>query len=177
MAEKCCANCGIRHHLTDEIICCRHNPGCGVVPNAAGIYQFSREQAEKSCCNSHWHELFDSRYNVMDWPTWLEACHPELVAEYDRFVKRMTANGRSDDVYIVSFEYPDVGGLMDSGEFKYTDRAEAIAAAVRESQDSENSNVRVWHEWWCKQFKRKDGEWIDWKKEANDVSYDISNLP
>jgi hypothetical protein len=104
----------------------------------------------------------------MDWPTWLSACHPELGAEYDEYVKRMTADGRMNEVYIVEFEYLGVGGYWDNDEIKYTDRAEAIAAAVRESHRPGNGHVRLRHEWWCNQFKRTDSEWIDWEKEVND---------
>lgn len=168
MSYKCCLNCVLRHHLDDNTICCPYNPGCGVVPNAAGIYWFNEEQAKKSCCSHHWPELFDSRYEVMDWPSWVSACHPELVAEYDEYVNRMKAYGRSHEVYIVEFEYLDVDGYWDNDEIKYTDRAEAIAAAVRESQRPGNDHVRLRHEWWCNQFKRTDSEWIDWEKEAND---------
>ena len=80
----------------------------------------------------------------------------------------MTDHGTSDHVYIVEFEYPDVGGMMDSAEIKYTDRAKAIEAAVRESKRPYNEHVTLKHEWWCKEFRRKQSEWIDWKKEAKD---------
>jgi hypothetical protein len=80
----------------------------------------------------------------------------------------MTNKRQTDHVYIVEFDYPDVGGMMDSAKIKYTDRAKAIEAAVRESKRPYNESVCLRHEWWDNEFKRKQSEWIDWEKEVKD---------
>lgn len=168
MCDKCCATCGMRYYVDDDTVCCHHDPGCGVKPNAAGFYCFNIKQAEKSCCDHYWEQIVDHRYSTMDRVTWELVFHPELNSEYQKYVEKMAAKRESDHVYIVMFDYPDVGGMMDSAEIKYADRAKAIEAAVRESKRPYNESVSLKHEWWNNECGRKECEWIDWEKEAKD---------
>ena len=172
MTLKCCMNCGHRYHIDDSTVRCWNNPGGGVEPNGAGIYIFTVERAKRSVCESHSEEFTDTRYAVMDYNSWIDTFHADLKMllrkQYDDYVEMMKNLAKSDEVYIVSFQYDDVGGMLDTAEIKYTDCAEAIKAAVRESERPGNSCVQLRHEWYDKQYRRKEGEWIDWKKEVND---------
>ena len=104
----------------------------------------------------------------MDRVTWELVFHPELNSEYQKYVDKVAAKRESDHVYIVMFDYPDVGGMMDSAEIQYIDRAKAIEAAVRESKRPYNENVSLKHEWWNNECGRKECERIEWEKEAKD---------
>lgn len=170
MSKKCCLTCGNRYHMEFERVCCRHNPGCGVKPNQSGIYIFSTEQAKESTCESYYGEFGDRRFSIMDYETWIDAYHNELKVllrrQYDEYVEMMMHNGKTDEAYIVSFKYDDVGGKVGEACLNYRDREQAIRAAVRESKRPGNYGVQLWHEWHDMIFNRTEGEWIDWEKES-----------
>lgn len=172
MRNKCCLTCVNRYHLGTGKVRCWHDPGCDVEPNSAGVYIFTEEQAKKSACDQYYHEIGDRRYAAMDYSDWMDTFHAELQddlrKQYDEYRKMMENQCRTDELYIVSFQYDDVGGMLDELSLKYDNRADALKAAIRESKRPGNHGVQLRHEWHDNQYRRDEGEWIDWKKEAKD---------
>lgn len=172
MSNKCCLTCNNRYHLGNGKVRCWHDPGCGVEPNSARVYIFTEEQAKQCVCKHYYREIGDQRYAAMDYSDWLDTFHAELQADlrkhFDEYCKMMKSQCRTNEVYIVSFQYDDVGGMLDEMSINYSDRDQAIKAAVRESKRPGNYCVKLRHEWYDNEYKRDDGEWIDWEKEAKD---------
>lgn len=173
MCNKCCLTCGNRYHLGTGQVRCWHDPGCGVEPNYARVYIFTEEQAKQCVCKHYYREIGDRRYAVMNYPDWMDTFHAalqdELRKHYDEYCKMMKMQRRTNEVYIVSFQYDDVGGTLGENSLNYSDREQAIKAAVRESKRPGNYGVHLRHEWYDNEYKRDEGEWIDWKKEAGNV--------
>lgn len=163
--KRCCSTCLYGRWINETTFCCHRSPSKDITPNPCGLFLFSTEQANTLSCDQYCLPFGNPNYKTMDFDMWIKALHPDIVMAYKEYTKMMDARKIDHHKYVLRFEYPDAHGLIGDYEETFTNKDNAIAAAVEASKDKVNYNISIRHSWWNKQFEHEEGEWIDWNKE------------
>jgi hypothetical protein len=164
--KRCCSTCLFGRWVNETTFCYDRAPSDEIKPNQCGLFLFSAEQANKLSCGQYYEPYGNPKYKAMDFDMWLKANHPEIMTQYNAYTEMMEARMKSKHEYRLRYEYPDAHGLIGDYEQTFTDKDEAIAAAVEASKDKVNYNISIRHSWWDNLYEREEGEWIEWEKEA-----------